>query len=315
MKKDYRNISKGIVSVLIVVIIVSGLLSLLASLKKLTIFDGFRASLEEYFPGGPSPGEEGDDGEGSSDGSGDGSADDTGDSEDSEESRCDHRDKNDNDICDKCGEGFWDGDEPGTETPTPDTPIDPEEPEEPEEPECEHLDADDNDVCDECNVSFSDGDNPDIGLLYSSSYIDNSLYSYSFNILTEKNGVRIESLIASENKDNISFPLHISVDEGYITNLKFKIDSSYDLNRLTIKVTDEDGNDLVGDLRFKDGYVYFYNDNSAQTCLNIYVYSSYESEDGEIYSTVPLDVDKTDDDEDGKADSYAISVAVQKTKT
>ena len=148
MRKDYRNVSKGIVSVLIVVIIVSGLLSLLASLKKLSIFDGFRDSLEEYFPGGPSPGEEGDHGEGSSDGSGDGSADDNGDSEDSEESRCDHRDKNDNGICDKCGAEFSDGDEPSTE------------PEGPEEPECEHVDANDDNVCDKCGAEFSDGDEP-----------------------------------------------------------------------------------------------------------------------------------------------------------
>lgn len=54
---------------------------------------------------------------------------------------CEHRDADDNALCDKCGEAFTDG------TETPDTPP----------ATCEHRDADDNGLCDKCGETFSDG--------------------------------------------------------------------------------------------------------------------------------------------------------------
>ena len=54
---------------------------------------------------------------------------------------CEHRDADDNALCDKCGEAFTDG------TETPDTPP----------ATCEHRDANDDDLCDKCGEAFSDG--------------------------------------------------------------------------------------------------------------------------------------------------------------
>ena len=52
---------------------------------------------------------------------------------------CQHRDADDNSLCDKCGESYTDGNE------TAATP-------------CQHRDADDNSLCDKCGESYSDGD-------------------------------------------------------------------------------------------------------------------------------------------------------------
>ena len=53
--------------------------------------------------------------------------------------KCDHRDANDDDLCDKCGVSYSDG---------VDIPV---------EPECDHRDADDDNLCDKCGESYSDG--------------------------------------------------------------------------------------------------------------------------------------------------------------
>ena len=61
-----------------------------------------------------------------------------GDSDKNEEvSSCQHRDADDNSLCDKCGESYFDGKD------LPDI--------------CQHRDADDNSLCDMCGESYSDG--------------------------------------------------------------------------------------------------------------------------------------------------------------
>ena len=52
---------------------------------------------------------------------------------------CQHRDADDNSLCDKCGEGYTDGKD-----------ID-------DTPTCQHRDADDNSLCDKCGESYTDG--------------------------------------------------------------------------------------------------------------------------------------------------------------
>ena len=52
---------------------------------------------------------------------------------------CEHRDADDNSLCDKCGEAYTDGKDVE------------------DEPTCEHRDADDNSLCDECGAEYTDG--------------------------------------------------------------------------------------------------------------------------------------------------------------
>ena len=52
---------------------------------------------------------------------------------------CQHRDADDDGLCDKCGDGYTDGKDL------------------PDEPACQHRDADDNGKCDECGEDFEDG--------------------------------------------------------------------------------------------------------------------------------------------------------------
>ena len=57
---------------------------------------------------------------------------------------CQHRDADDNSLCDKCGESYTDGKDINDSTP------------------CQHRDADDNSLCDNCGESYTDGkDLPD----------------------------------------------------------------------------------------------------------------------------------------------------------
>ena len=57
---------------------------------------------------------------------------------------CQHRDADDNSLCDKCGESYTDGKDVDDSTP------------------CSHRDADDNSLCDKCGESYTDGkDLPD----------------------------------------------------------------------------------------------------------------------------------------------------------
>ncbi len=57
---------------------------------------------------------------------------------------CQHRDADDNSLCDKCGESYTDGKDIADSTP------------------CQHRDADDNSLCDKCGESYTDGkDLPD----------------------------------------------------------------------------------------------------------------------------------------------------------
>jgi hypothetical protein len=52
---------------------------------------------------------------------------------------CQHRDADDNSICDTCGEGYTDDKDADNSTP------------------CSHRDADDNSLCDKCGESYTDG--------------------------------------------------------------------------------------------------------------------------------------------------------------
>ncbi len=56
-----------------------------------------------------------------------------------DEPECQHRDADDNSLCDKCGEVYTDGKD-----------IE-------DEPECQHRDAEDNSLCDECGEAYADG--------------------------------------------------------------------------------------------------------------------------------------------------------------
>ncbi len=71
------------------------------------------------------------------------------------EGGCNHRDGDDNALCDECGLAFEDGEETPEDPETPETPENPSDPETPEA--CEHRDADDNGECDECGEDFEDG--------------------------------------------------------------------------------------------------------------------------------------------------------------
>ena len=51
---------------------------------------------------------------------------------------CQHRDADDNSLCDKCGESYTDGKDVDDSTP------------------CSHRDADDNSLCDKCGESYTD---------------------------------------------------------------------------------------------------------------------------------------------------------------
>ena len=58
---------------------------------------------------------------------------------DPEDPACEHRDADDNSLCDECGEEYTDGKDL------------------PDEPVCQHRDADDNNLCDKCGEAFEDG--------------------------------------------------------------------------------------------------------------------------------------------------------------
>ncbi|MBE6645533.1 MAG: hypothetical protein E7612_09215 [Ruminococcaceae bacterium] len=140
-KKELKDVIKGFASLLIIVALLSFFVKIIGSAKikdKLDTWLDGEGSSDTGNPGGSNPGE---------DGSG-GSSGNSGNNE-SEESECSHVDANDDNVCDKCGVEFSDGD---------DTTIEPDAPYEPEEPECEHVDANDDNVCDKCGAEFSDGD-------------------------------------------------------------------------------------------------------------------------------------------------------------
>ena len=63
---------------------------------------------------------------------------------------CGHRDADDNSLCDKCGESYTDGDESAP---------------------CEHRDADDNSLCDKCGEGYSDGDEPAEAVSYTVNFM------------------------------------------------------------------------------------------------------------------------------------------------
>ena len=52
---------------------------------------------------------------------------------------CQHRDADDNSLCDECGESYTDGKDVEGSTP------------------CSHRDADDNSICDTCGEGYTDG--------------------------------------------------------------------------------------------------------------------------------------------------------------
>ena len=52
---------------------------------------------------------------------------------------CEHRDADDNSLCDECGAEYTDGKDVE------------------DEPTCEHRDADDNSLCDKCGEAYTDG--------------------------------------------------------------------------------------------------------------------------------------------------------------
>ena len=70
---------------------------------------------------------------------------------------CQHRDADDNTLCDKCGESYEDGRDKEDETP------------------CQHKDTDGNSLCDDCGVRFSTGTNVPDGHIHSfSDWVRNS---------------------------------------------------------------------------------------------------------------------------------------------
>ena len=191
-----------------------------------------------------------------------------------------------------------------------------DEPSDTETPKCNHIDSNNNGLCDICGEYLYENENPpdepqNDGLEYSYSYVEGGLIAHYFNSLLDATDVSVESLYPSFDENKIYTPLHINVRSGSVSGVRLNLDSSVDVNNLYLSVTDSEGNAILGTWTIKTDYAYF-NVNPDVSVSDIYIYATCTSSEGQTYTNVPLAVDKTDSNNDGKADKYAIGVMVIK---
>ena len=283
--KDLNNIIRACMSFLLIATLIAFISGL--NLGKLSIFDGFGDDFEDSTGPGDDSGQ-GSGGDSDSDldgGLGDGT-------DEPNEPKCDHRDANDNNICDKCGVKFSDGKEPSSE------PEEPDEPEDPEEPQCNHVDLDESGTCDKCGAEYSDGYEPDDYKQMPGSSNSNPKISefeeYAYNkkdgeIIKEydvwKTEVDINVLYWVEAYYSSDFELEL---DNILYVIPVKVEAHGYLYKIRINFTSKSYYDYYAEGIWCDN-AYFYEYNEDELYVDILYYYNEDSQGDSFFPDVSSD--------------------------